>query len=517
MRLNLKFITTLQTSDKGFHISCIVIVLLHCLVTIFHYNYPIIGIYNYLPAYFVDGFFVLGTFHFFYPNYIHRLLARLPSLTNAMAQFVGQRGGLPPFAEANLKIPPAWDPRQAHVYPFSVWTQDIQLWAAATDMDEDRLAPAVVMRLAGTARDLARELDINTLQNGMQIDVGDGNGPQPMSGLAVLLRGLSRKFGPLGIERNIKAIAEFMAFSRLGNEDIDSVLSRFDLLKTRAEAQGFQINWTGASWMFLRGLHIPATAWPNLLLQTQGNLPADELQFRALEQQLRRSGHMHEAGPYNLQSAGQRQGGTGAYLWPPADAPSFEPDSAFIAWNQDPHEQTDYGYSSAAVYHSDDAGTWWDDFQCEVYWSDAPDAWQDSTACVHCGCYYADSDTESSVGSEIPDAELFQSYIEQNLDQNAAGEAIYFDYLFAKKRWRRFSGRKPRHQRFGSQRDRFQAKGKGKGKGKFAYNATTFSPSFLPTASQVEKARAKEKAKVRVREAARATEHSSAHLPDAIH
>ena len=100
------------------------------------------------------------------------------------------------------------------VYPFRYWVLDVVMWSLATDLEEARRAPAVVLRLSGTARAMARELDATRLANGTIIDLQDGRGPQPVTGLAYLLQGLARRFAPLTEESNIRAVADLFGFQR---------------------------------------------------------------------------------------------------------------------------------------------------------------------------------------------------------------------------------------------------------------------------------------------------------------
>ena len=93
----------------------------------------------------------------------------------------GRTGAPPPmhmgqYVPATLKNPPPWNAAWEESYPFAIWLQDIVLWAASTDVDPDRQAPAVVMGLSGAARELCREVDVATLQNGILADWQDGVG-----------------------------------------------------------------------------------------------------------------------------------------------------------------------------------------------------------------------------------------------------------------------------------------------------------------------------------------------------
>ena len=82
------------------------------------------------------------------------------------------------------------------------------------------------------------------------------------TGLQILMRGLARKYAPLCPEIAIKAIAEFFHVRRLGGESVDNFITRFDLLKSRAEGQGMVINPLTVTWMFLEALGIPTDPSP---------------------------------------------------------------------------------------------------------------------------------------------------------------------------------------------------------------------------------------------------------------
>ena len=49
-------------------------------------------------------------------------------------------------------------------------------WSVYTDITEDRKGPAIELVLAGTARDLVRELPLDHKTQGTMGDMGDGQG-----------------------------------------------------------------------------------------------------------------------------------------------------------------------------------------------------------------------------------------------------------------------------------------------------------------------------------------------------
>ena len=70
---------------------------------------------------------------------------------------------------STTKIPPYWQPTMETEYPFRIWLQDINLWIHSTEVPAERQAPAIVLRLGGTARALAREIPAETLARGDRI------------------------------------------------------------------------------------------------------------------------------------------------------------------------------------------------------------------------------------------------------------------------------------------------------------------------------------------------------------
>ena len=289
------------------------------------------------------------------------------------------------YVPATLKNPPPWNAAWEESYPFAIWLQDIVLWAASTDVDPDRQAPAVVMGLSGAARELCREVDVATLQNGILADWQDGQGLVQRSGLAVLLRGLSRKFAPLGIEQVIKDVSQFMHVRRLNQETIDVYLSRFDLLKIRAERQGFGMNFVAQSWSLLTTMNLPPNQWPTILAPGAGNLPDNPEGYAALLAYLRRQGHLLEHGHNNLHNSGRVQGGTGAFY---LDEAGPDAEQGYTSWQD---------------------GDW--DSQPEIpaaYWSVPADGLE-GNQCSECGHYHVDSETDEDDGS-IPNEAMFADY-----------------------------------------------------------------------------------------------------------
>ena len=134
-----------------------------------------------------------------------------------------QRGE--PFGHSTSKVPPYWEPGlEQRGYPFRIWLQDVDVWSTGTELQPELQAPAVVQRLGGAARALAREVPTAELRDG-RVDPQNGNID---SGLTILVRGLARRFGQFAVETSTRCIIDMLSFRRRSNENIDEALSRFE-------------------------------------------------------------------------------------------------------------------------------------------------------------------------------------------------------------------------------------------------------------------------------------------------
>ena len=104
----------------------------------------------------------------------------------------GHDSGREPFGHSTSKIPPYWEPAlEQRGYPFRTWLQDLDIWSAGTELDEELKAPAVAQRLGGAARALVREVPAGELRDG-RWDMAVG---AQETGMTLLVRGLTRRFG----------------------------------------------------------------------------------------------------------------------------------------------------------------------------------------------------------------------------------------------------------------------------------------------------------------------------------
>ena len=93
-----------------------------------------------------------------------------------MPQGQGQGGsGGGNSRDFNYRIPPTWSPENDSHYTFRAYMTDMSLWIMLTDLQPHQHAAAIVMRLGGTAREMARmitppELMYGGVRNGVSID-----------------------------------------------------------------------------------------------------------------------------------------------------------------------------------------------------------------------------------------------------------------------------------------------------------------------------------------------------------
>ncbi len=318
------------------------------------------------------------------------------------------------------KIPPSWSPERARSYSLRTYERDLILWAASTDLDAHRIGPIVALRLAGSAKVLAREMDIGVLQNGIDIPGPGGQGQVHINGTEFLLRQLKRRYNPLDQEVQITAISDIFHFKKHPHETTDVVLSRFELVLNEAENNGHvQFEEVLKSWMLLNVLNLPRSTWPMILSPTQGALPQNAAEYNLFVAYIRRNGHLWE-----------EQKGIQQSFWVHGDA--FGTDYV-----------DDHHHASTTQYFQDGQTSWNHDY--------GNYAASDTTFTE---LQFADDDDGSSGQSNDDEAVDFSNYAA--MTKAEAGEAIYLEYRSSKRRFRKFTGRPGRG----------RGKGKGKGKGK---------------------------------------------------
>ena len=91
----------------------------------------------------------------------------------------------------NYRIPPSWSPENDSNYSFRAYMTDISLWVMLTDMAPHQQCAAIIMRLGGQARELARMISPQEIVAG---GIRDG---QLLDPVTYLLGALQSRFANL--------------------------------------------------------------------------------------------------------------------------------------------------------------------------------------------------------------------------------------------------------------------------------------------------------------------------------
>eukprot|EP00974_Lingulodinium_polyedra_P129193 11209158-Lingulodinium_polyedra.AAC.1 len=101
-----------------------------------------------------------------------------------------------------------------------------------TDLQPHQQCAAIVMRLGGAAREMARMISPQEMMNG-----GLMNGVQ-VDPVKYLLGSLHARFSALEEESRLACVLELLAFSRRPGENINDLLARCDTVRQRAALEG---------------------------------------------------------------------------------------------------------------------------------------------------------------------------------------------------------------------------------------------------------------------------------------
>ena len=315
---------------------------------------------------------------------------------------------------ANSRVPPTWSLENDRRYPLRYYRQDLELWSASTDIEEQRKGPVALLRITGAARTILREMPVHLLQQGQQVTDDFGNVIR-ITGLEFLLRALERRYGALAEEVQIHAISELMAFTRHSGESTDECLARFDVLLFRgSDIAGVTFSPPIRAWLTLTHLKIPRPAWTNLLVPTEGRLPTTEAEFTDFRHYVRRNGHLHDSFRGDSQKS---------------IAQPF-----FVGENSDSSEVPHYARAYAAITTGGESTI-----------ADDNISWHSFST--------GNSDQDEPVDWE-----------EMQEDEPYIGERIYMAYRNSKRQWRQYTG--PKRRRWKGKKKRTFFKGHRKGKGK---------------------------------------------------
>ena len=387
---------------------------------------------------------------------------------------VGDAG--PPYVgTATLKVPPAWSIERNQYYNLRAWISDLVLWSSATDLEPHRLGPIAALQVSGSAKELVREIPPEQLANGVW------DGQQQITGLMLLVRTLVQRYAPLEGEASTRAISDFLNFQRLQRESVDAFLVRFDVLRNRAHQRGgLGVNHSGLAWLLLRALNVSPDLVDRLLQPLGGQLPQNDAQLGQLMERVRRQGHLFEGG---FRHNPHEQAGTG-------DAGRYH----FFPTFTNPVNPTQAAYPNMpdTAYASADAGGCWgaegvqDDIARMMGGENGMGSYamsHDADHCRMCGTFFEDEEfssaTESDTGSVDEGAQAYATVLvdgQSRQDDDARGNVLLQEYLAARRRWRRWSGKPPRRYRRVGFRGRPQQRARLE-RGPYARTYAAFLPS----------------------------------------
>ena len=391
------------------------------------------------------------------------------------------------------RVPPRWNPEHENTYSFRNYMIDVMLWSMLTDLAPYQQAAAIILRLGGAARELARTLTPLEIAQG-----GIING-QALDPVSYILYGLHARFAQLGEETRLAAMTDMMSFQRRPGEHINAVLTRYEIVRQRARNEGqFVMSTEGCALQILRACGVSTNQMMTLLQPFGTNLPRNETELASLTAEMRRMGHIIENTPGNIASSlhGPRTGRTHlltqAFMGTESTAVRSYHSSQGWSENtnenhEDPNNQLWRDVRPAPegpqqTYVSDQwtaaqgnptqtMSDWYQDttppWEQQGYW-ETPSYLANHTDNWHSGQLWeeeqdsgTDSDTSSDSGRESIDMSDLHA-----MDHAEASAHVFWQYRQAKRKWRRLTNKPVRKFRRMVRRTR-RTKGKGKGKGKF--------------------------------------------------
>ena len=200
-------------------------------------------------------------------------------------------------AQGSLRLPPRWEPNMEGSLPFRTWMQDLMLWTICTDLAPPQQCAAIISQLGGQARELARTLTpTEVYQGGMVAGVH-------LDPVSFLLHGLQARFAPLDEETRLRAAQDLLSFNRRGNETVDTLISRFEIVRGRAQAAGGgAVSVETAALLLLRACGVSSEQFQTLTQPFGLRLPTTDPEFAQMTHHLRRLGHIVERFPNNIAS-----------------------------------------------------------------------------------------------------------------------------------------------------------------------------------------------------------------------
>ena len=168
----------------------------------------------------------------------------------------------------NYRVPPAWSPENDSSYSFRAFVTDVSLWIMLTDLQPHQQCAAIITRLGGAAREMARMISPQEiLQVGMR-------GGVPLDPVTYLLSSLQDRFAALDEETRLASMTEMLAFTRRPGESINALLARCEIVRQRAATEGqFVMSVEGCALQLLRACNIRPEQLMLLLQPNGGSMP----------------------------------------------------------------------------------------------------------------------------------------------------------------------------------------------------------------------------------------------------
>ena len=400
-------------------------------------------------------------------------LALLAFISMTICHMMSPGGG-----ETNHRVPPRWGPERETTYSFKTYVTDLMLWSMLTDLAPHQQVAAIILRLEGAARELARTLTPQEITQGGMIN---GIMVDPVS---YIVYGLHARFAQLGEESRLVAMTEMLSFSRGPRESINEVLTRYEIVRQRARLEGqFVMSTEGCALQLLRACGVNTTQLMQLLQPFGTNLPRNEQELSQMANSMRRMGHILENSPGNIASSlrGNRTGGSHllADVFVSMDSEQAVAYQSSQGWTRQEGQQDIWRNLTPAP---ESAVVPYDQYPTGSYPQAASSSWEGNhqedwnwgnsgiTAETPEHAYLGNMDdpfnagydtgTDSETSSDSGHEEMDMSDL-HGMDDSAASEHCYWQYRQAKRRWRRLTNKPVR--KFRRLTRKFRRKGKGKG------------------------------------------------------
>jgi len=244
---------------------------------------------------------------------------------------------------------------------------------------------------------------------------------------------LAERYGQLGEEARLSSITDLMNFNRVGNERVDDLITRFEIIRQRARDQGtLTMSIEGLAWILLKSCQINDTQLLNLLQPFGGRFPTTEQELRDLYGALRRMGHIMERRPNNIaqQLRSPQSGNLRAFMVTDG------------GWGQPDSNQTSTGdggwdppQSSNGEWNPPSSSSW-----DQSSWMAAPVSNQGDYSYVGWTPQTMDYDSGTDTDTVSSEGQTAYTYadIPRDLEPNQTAEHLFWAYQQAKGRYRKF-------------------------------------------------------------------------------